>query len=370
MSFLNPAPTAETTGTLETVAEFSGPMPTGVTVSQAGRVFVNFPRWGDDVTFTVAEVVDGEAVAYPSQAANDVDPERPEAAFVSVQSVVVDPADRLWVLDTGSPLMTPPRPGAAKLVCVDLETDEITQTILFPPDVVLPTTYLNDVRFDLGVGEAGTAYITDSAEDGQAGIIVVDLASGESWRRLHGHASTQSGRLPDFVPFAEGRPFLEHTASGETKQGAGMGADGLAISADGLRLYYCPLGSRRLYSVDTDALVDRTTGDDEVAETVVDEGDKGGAADGLESDAEGRIYATNYEQQAVTRRGADGVWETLVRDPRLVWPDTLSLAGDGFLYVTANQLHRQAKYGRGKDTRETPYSLFRIAVDGTPVRLR
>ena len=34
-------------GKLELVATFNGPMPTGVTVSQKGRIFVNFPRWGD-----------------------------------------------------------------------------------------------------------------------------------------------------------------------------------------------------------------------------------------------------------------------------------------------------------------------------------
>ncbi len=34
-----------------------GPMPTGVTVSHSGRIFVNFPQWGDDVTATVAEVL-------------------------------------------------------------------------------------------------------------------------------------------------------------------------------------------------------------------------------------------------------------------------------------------------------------------------
>lgn len=32
-------------------------MPTGVTVSHSGRIFVNFPQWGDDVTATVAEVL-------------------------------------------------------------------------------------------------------------------------------------------------------------------------------------------------------------------------------------------------------------------------------------------------------------------------
>jgi hypothetical protein len=49
-------------------------MPTGVTVSQKGRIFVNFPRWGDEVPFTVAEVREGKAIAYPDEAMNQTDP--------------------------------------------------------------------------------------------------------------------------------------------------------------------------------------------------------------------------------------------------------------------------------------------------------
>ena len=91
-------------------------------------------------------------------------------------------------------------------------------------------------------GNKGMAFITDSAQEGPNGIIVVDLASGESWRRLHDHASTKAQDLQTFLPIVEGRPFLEHQPNGPVKQGAGMGSDGIAISADGGRLYYCPLG--------------------------------------------------------------------------------------------------------------------------------
>lgn len=47
-------------GNIESVASFSGPMPTGVTVSANNRIFVNFPRWGDKVDYTVAEVRNGK----------------------------------------------------------------------------------------------------------------------------------------------------------------------------------------------------------------------------------------------------------------------------------------------------------------------
>ena len=49
-------PTEQSTITrsLEPVATFDGPVPTGVTVSLTGRIFVCFPRWGDDVQATGA----------------------------------------------------------------------------------------------------------------------------------------------------------------------------------------------------------------------------------------------------------------------------------------------------------------------------
>jgi hypothetical protein len=40
-------PPDEPLGELEPVAYFNGAMPTGVTVSHQGRIFVNFPKWGD-----------------------------------------------------------------------------------------------------------------------------------------------------------------------------------------------------------------------------------------------------------------------------------------------------------------------------------
>ena len=49
------SPVDEPVGELEPVAYFNGPMLTGVTVSREGRIFVNFPKWGDDVAFTFTD---------------------------------------------------------------------------------------------------------------------------------------------------------------------------------------------------------------------------------------------------------------------------------------------------------------------------
>ena len=98
-------------------------MPTGVTVSRSGRIFVNFPRWGDPVDFTVAEIQNGRVVPYPNADINQPDISKQAERFISVQSVVVDPKDRLWVVDTGSIQFSKVSPGGAQ-ACRDRSEDE------------------------------------------------------------------------------------------------------------------------------------------------------------------------------------------------------------------------------------------------------
>ena len=408
-------------GQLESVATFYGPMPTGVTVSHKGRIFVNFPRWGDDVPFTVAEIVGGKAVAYPNAEVNDwpgrskpnpnafADRQADQAHFVSVQSVVVDPDDRLWALDTGAPLLKNIVPDGPKLICVDLASNRIVKTILLPPASAGMNSYMNDVRFDLSVGERGsqdpetavgskpapnpdapakdamhpaaarspsqasadqvygTAYITDSSSEGPNAIVVVDLATGKSFRRLNQHSSVISE--DGFLMFAEGQPVYQ-TSPGYPPRPVKFAVDGIAISADGKTLYYCPINSTKLYAVSTEAMRDRSKSDAQVEATIRVVAGKM-PSDGLESDSAGRVYLTDPVTDSIHRWDPQsGLTETLAHDPRLLWPDTLSMAEDGYLYVTSNQLHRQATMHNGQDQRVKPYQLFRLKVDAHPVELK
>src|ERR1700722_17989180 len=120
-------------GDIEPIFRFYDAMPAGVTVAADGRIFINFPRWGDDVPFTVGVIQDGKVVAYPDQKINTFDPAHPAETLGSVQSVVVDAANRLWILDTAAPKFSTPLVGAAKLVAVDLATNKVVKSIVLPP---------------------------------------------------------------------------------------------------------------------------------------------------------------------------------------------------------------------------------------------
>lgn len=350
-------------GQLDQVFAFRDAMPTGVTATDNGRIFVNYPKWGDDVTFTVGEIRAGQVFPYPDAAFNREDAADPANGLISVQSVVADGKGRVWLLDTAAPGFAVPRAGGAKLVAVDLVSNKVVKTLVFPADVMLDSTYVNDMRFDFRVGREGTVYITDSSISGPGAIIVMDIASGKAVRRLSGARSTSPD--PDFIPVVEGQQALITKGPDGKPKALTVASDGIALSADGKTLYFSPLSSRHLYSVSTALLRDPNANEAQLAAAVEDLGEKG-ASDGLAADANGAVYAGDYEHNSIRKRLADGSWQTIVHDPRVLWPDTLSIGPDGYLYFIVNQLQRQPGFHDGRDLRDKPYSLLRVKIDVAP----
>ncbi|CAO3401683.1 hypothetical protein [Azospirillum palustre] len=91
--------------------------------------------------------------------------------------------------------------------------------------------------------------------------------------------------------------------------------------------------------------------------------------DEVAEDDKGCVYAGDYEHGTI-RRFTDGRWETIVEDPRILWPDTLSVGTDEYLYFTANQFHRQAGFHDGRGLRRPAYQLLRFRIDAGPVLLK
>lgn len=339
------------------VGSLTEAMPSGVTVTPGGRIFLCFPRWFDRIDFTLGELLpDGTVEPFPNGESNRLDLCDPAHHLLSVQSVNADDDRTLWVLDTGRPYFTPALPRAAKLVAVDLATRKTQASYEIPYGIARLGTYLNDVRID---PVTQTAYITDSATITNSAIIVVDLATGRKLRRLDGDISVQPAK--GFTPSIEGRPLRLELPFGCVFPYQN-GADGIALSPDRRTLYYCPLSSDQLYSVDAHALADPALPDDELRRTIVHLGTKG-FSDGLECDTAGRVYASDLEHGCVLRSLDGGrTWNVFESDPRMLWTDTLAVAADGYLYFTSNQINRLAVFNGGIDRRKPPYYVFKALM--------
>ncbi|KAH7139346.1 major royal jelly protein-domain-containing protein [Dendryphion nanum] len=386
---------------VEVVHLYNDQWPTGITISRNGRRFSNYPPGldsnntnnGTNNKYTVAELLPNSTErpypnfeinnppggsinysTYPATGANHIN------HLIGVQSVVLDPQDRLWILDTGRAL-TPDgtlvlaSPGGPKLVCVSLTNDTVIRTIVFPPTVAYAASYLNDVRFDLraNLTEAGegVAYITDSSAEGRNGIVVVDLGTGESWRHLDGTKEVRAER--GFVPFVWGVPLYYLPRPGEPITTVPLGADGIALSSDGEQLFWGPVGGRGLWSIPTARLRARGPESEILAQGSVKFRGERGVSDGFETDTNGRIYAGNMEQNGILLFDPrNGTVSTFVRDPRINWVDTMSIASDGYLYFTNNQLAFSAGFYPGTDRRVKPFALMRVRLpdNGTRVFLQ
>ena len=277
----------------------------------------------------------------------------------------MDAQNRLWILDCARIGLNDPEPAGIKLVAVDLGTNRVVRTIRFPRDVAGPTSFLNDVVVDLSRRTSGVAFLTDAAPKGPNGIVVVDLATGSSVRRLNDHPSTKPAS--DLVLKVEGKPLLLKSGP-SAGQPFRVGADGIALSGDGRQLYYSPLTSHHWYRADAGVLADTRRTEFDAVKTVEDLGDRGFASDGMLGTAEGTIYVTDFENNAIHARATDGTLKTLVSDPRLLWPDSMALAPDGTLYFTCTQIQR-GKALRGKDERSKPFTFWSVKTGSKPLLL-
>jgi sugar lactone lactonase YvrE len=348
---------------LEQVAAFSHQV-TGVTVSEDGRIFVNFPRWTEDSPVSVAEVMkDGSIKPYPDDATNAwrnarKDEMTPGDHWVCVQSVVADGRGNLWVLDPAAPAQALIVPGGPKLVRIDLKTNTIAQTIAFDETAAPQGSYLNDVRFS---ADGKHAFITDSGAKGA--LLVVDLASGKAKRLLDGHPSTQPEK--GLLVTADGKPVRQPDG-----RGVEFAADGIALSPDGAHLYWQAIKGKTLYRIPTSALVAGLNDDKEVAGSVENFGENG-VADGLIIGRQsGKMYVSAPEEDAVKIRdlaaGPGSKPELLVKDARLRWPDTFGEGPDGTIYITSSHIQDSAFYQPGAPA-SLPTELWKVVFekDGT-----
>ena len=349
------APAIPPAPTLEPV--FADPLYqfTGVAVSTKGRLFVNYPYWLDAHKYSVVEVdkdakdaKDGKTTPYPDEAWNSFQKgEDGQNKFVCVQAVYADDWDSLWIVDAAGIGLGDVYQHANKVVRIDLKTNKITRIYRFPEAVAGVKSYLNDIRVDV---PRGFAYLTTSSN---GGIVVLNLATGESRLVLHGHPSTTAEASYRFV--VDGKQV--RNAQGPLR----IHSDGIALSPDGNKLYYKPLTDNKLYRVDTALLRDW-----KVPEMAIESGveylGRFVATDGMEMDSKGNLYLGDIENNRIVKITPDLQKLSLIEDAsRLLWPDSYSIHR-GYLYITCSQIEQMPAFHDGKNLTRLPYRIYRLKL--------
>jgi sugar lactone lactonase YvrE len=314
--------------------------PGNIAVAANGRVFFTYHPDGDPPA-QVMELVDGKPQPFPRTPV--------EPAYQTVLALRIDRQNRLWALDHAGYGRGQPR-----LLAFDLATDRLVHRYDVPSDVAGLGSMLNDFQVD-PAGE--TVYIAEASPIlGRPALIVYDAVRGTSRRLLERHPSVMP---EDFILRGGDRDMYVFGLVPLR-----IGVDSIALDRRGEWLYYGPVNGDRMYRVATRDLRDPRLPPDALARKVEDWAPKT-LSDGLSSDDAGRVYVTDPEHSAVLAIEPDRRLRTLVKDPRLRWPDGLSFGPDGWLWVTCSALQDVLFRSASARREHAPYHIWRFQPGAT-----
>ena len=296
------------------VAHFKGQQVTGVTVSDQGRIFANFPRWRTGVNNAVVEIDSlGTSKSFPNARWNSwkIDAPITDSTFIAVQSVVAF-EDQLYVLDTRNPqfkgLVDSPR-----VFVFDLKTEQLAHTYILTEGSFHNDSYINDLRVDK---KNQVIYFTDS---GHAGLVILNLKTGVSKRVLDNHASTLA--TVDFLTF------------NDKKWERKIHSDGIALDSKNDLLYYHSLTGYHLFSVPTETLI---SGSNEAIEKSVKLVMKTSAPDGMILDDNNNLYLADLEHDKIMKiELSTGTSNVFAEGAQIKWADTFSIFNNQLYYTNS-----------------------------------
>lgn len=255
----------------------------------------------------------------------------------------------VWMLDMGGR-----NPITPKIVGWNTVTDKLERIYYLPETSLAPTSQPNDMVVDTkhGVFVIADEGIGNGGDGSTAALIVVDMKTGFTRRLLEGTRTT----LPENLPTKVGNQFL--AVNGKNLL---VGCDGITADKDFEWLYYAPLNGSKIYRVRMSDLLNENLTEAELDKRIETYSGKPNNG-GLSIDADGNLYLTAMETNSVdVVMAKDKSIRRIVVDQNLLWPDGVSYnAVDGYMYVSAAQVHLGAVFHNGKSQAKAPYYIFRF----------
>lgn len=276
-----------------------------------------------------------------------------QSLFDTVLGVRIDDQDRLWTIDSGYYGLR-----NVRLMAFDIASGKVVHDHVFTSDIAPLGSYLQDMAI---APDGKTIYIADvSFFRRKPAIIVYDVASRSARRVLEGNPSVFPQNWLITNPVRVMRFF-----GGLIELKAGV--DGITLDPTGEWLVYGAMNHDTLFRIRTADLLDPRLDNADLAARLQSMGPKP-LSDGLTHDVLGNIYITDVEHSAVMRKTLDGRLETVIRDGRIRWPDSLSYGPAGYIYLADSAISDVMLQSRAHIDAARPYHIFRFrpGVDGDP----
>ena len=230
-----------------------------------------------------------------------------------------------------------------KLVLYDIKSKNRTRTYIFPKEIADPEfAFLNDIVIDIN---RNLAYISDSGipidekKENKPGLIILNLTVTDKINATRVLDSNETV-MPD-------ETFWLHINKTKVKENSPMktGIDGIALSCDSNTLFYTPLTSRMLYSLNIDQMLEHIK--NKSHSIIIYSGFKKEASDGLLYSSNDNLYITGIESGNIyiAKNIDDDLLRMDYREFKVLkgnistmWPDTLAIY-DAKLFWISNQLN-------------------------------
>ncbi|MEM7667754.1 MAG: L-dopachrome tautomerase-related protein [Pseudomonadota bacterium] len=335
-------PSAElqcTVSGVEVVAEMSE-APGNVAVTPKGRIIASLHQFYEPARQVVEILPDGSVIPF-------LDEDAAEALeLVAVLGLQADRDGIVWMVDNGGGAVAP------RVVAWNTVADELHRILTFDQNLMPAGAFPNDLAVDRTHGKL---VLANSGASQDAGLVIVDLATGDARRALHGHPLL-AHEDEDMV--IDGRVVT--AGAGAARQPVRIALNPITIDPTDTWIYFGAMSGTSLYRVRARDLYDEALSHDALASRVERHGNKP-FSDGITIDDDSNVYVTDLRNGAVGFTAADGTYRILHDDARLSWPDGLAAGPDGCIYLTVNQLHRSAVLNGGEDISEPPFLIVRFA---------
>ena len=321
---------------LETVAELSF-RPGNVAVSKEGQVFTTVHPLGSGKMQLLEITGKNSYEAFPNEAYQNTDGTITEDEIATPLGIRIDDNNVLWIVDMGQNL------GKTRVWGFDINSKKEVLKYEFPEAIAPKGSFVQDLAID---EVNGWIYLADIANPG-----ILALNTKTKTVRRFEDRSVQTENIDMVI---DGKVIEFGGAP------ARVAINPITLSKDNETLYYGAMNGTTWYAVHA-KLFREGASDYTISKAIKVIGPKP-ISDGVATDASGNHYFTNLQHYGVDVLTASGELKPLVRNPKIDWADNVALDGNGFIYITVNQLHKSPAVTGGEDLGTPPYYILKMKL--------